>query len=181
MIRAWRGSYALRLLSNRTAAGNPELHDFLSRMGLVEPFVEQVPPPEMWPYGLGHRAEVTEMWRRVEAVIGALDDEVGRRRERLVLFYVPAGFEQNDRAWELTRRRYHMGRRWQRDRVFEGLADLAVIKGLSLADPRPSFREVEALGQRTYFPEDGHWNELGNRLAARALYGAVVPLGGGDR
>ena len=174
VIRPWRGSYALRLLSNRTLAGNPELHAFLGRIGLVEPFVEQSPPPEMWPYGLGHRDEVVEMWRRVEAVIDALDDEVERRQERLVLFYVPAGFEQNDRAWELTRRRYHMGPRWNRDRVFEDLAAVAIRRRLTIVDPRPSFREAEASGQRTYFPEDGHWNEVGNRLAARCLDGVVA-------
>lgn len=180
VIRPWRRSYALRLLSNRTGAGNPELHDFLSRIGLAEPFVEQSPAPEMWPYGLGHRDEVGEMWRRVEAVIGALDDEVERRQARLVLFYVPAGFEQNDRAWELTKRRYHMGRRWQRDRIFEGFAEVALRRRLTIVDPRPSFREAEASGQRTYFPKDGHWTEVGNRLAAHSLYGAVVPPGRGD-
>lgn len=180
VIRPWRRSYALRLLSNRTGAGNPELHDFLSRIGLAEPFMEQSPAPEMWPYGLGHRDEVGEMWRRVEAVIGALDDEVERRQARLVLFYVPAGFEQNDRAWELTKRRYHMGRRWQRDRIFEGFAEVALRRRLTIVDPRPSFREAEASGQRTYFPEDGHWTEVGNRLAAHSLYGAVVPPGPGD-
>ena len=119
------------------------------------------------------------MWQRVEAVIGALEDEAQRRHARLVLFYVPAGFEQNDRAWILTKRRYHMGRRWERDRVFEGFRAIAQGARLTLVDPRPLFREAEASGQRTYFPEDGHWTELGNRLAAETLYRALVTPGEG--
>jgi len=73
-----------------------------------------------------------------------------------------------------------MGRRWQRDRVFEGFTEVALRRRLMVVDPRPSFREAEESGQRTYFPEDGHWTEIGNRMAAHSLYGAVVPQGPGD-
>ncbi len=176
-VRPWRGSYALRLVSNRTAAGNPDLHELLGRLGLVEPYPDRSPPPDMWPYGLGHPREVDDMWQRVEAVIAALDEDVRRGHHRLLLFYVPAGFESSDRAWDLTRRRYDMGRRWERDRVFEGLRAIAQGRGLTLVDPRPLFREAQASGQATYFPEDGHWTETGNRLAAKVLGDALRPAG----
>ena len=48
-IEPWKGSMALRLLSDRTANGNPRLHRLLARLGLVEPVKRQEPTPDLWP------------------------------------------------------------------------------------------------------------------------------------
>jgi hypothetical protein len=172
VFRPWRRSYALRLLSQRTGAGNPELHRVLARVGLTEP-IDDTPPPEMWPYGLGHRAEVLEMWRRFVALVSALRGEVDKGGGELVLFYAPAAFETDDRAWDLTRRRYRFGRRWERDRVAGDLAATAAELGILLVDPRPEFRAAFAGGRRTNYPVDGHWNVAGNALAAEVLERAI--------
>lgn len=172
VFRPWRGSYALTLLSNRTAAGNPELHRLLSRVGLVEPF-DDAPPAELWPYGLGHRPEVADMWRRFAAILTALHGDAEVAGQHLLLFYVPAAFEYDDRAWDLTRRRYRLGRRWDRDRVASDLAAAVEEIGVPLVDPRPEMRTAMASGRRPCFPADGHWNVVGNALAAQVLERAI--------
>jgi hypothetical protein len=172
VFRPWRGSYALCLLSNRTVAGNPELHRLLARVGLTEP-IDDKPPPEMWPYGLGHRAEVLEMWRRFAALLSALHADVSATGGQLVVFYAPAAFESDDRAWDLTRRRYRFGPRWDRGRVAADLLAAAAEQGVPLVDPRPELRAALMSGRRTNFLIDGHWNVLGNELAAEVLERAI--------
>jgi hypothetical protein len=168
-LKPWRGSYALRLLSDRTSSANPELHGRLERLGLTEPLPDRAPPPEMRPYQRSSRPDVAEAWRRVDAVIAALKHDVTAAGGKHTLFYVPTRFEVNDRAWDRTRRRYRLGQRWDRDLVFEEFRVIAGRHGLPLTDPRPAFRQAEAAGIDVYFPQDGHWTEAGNALAAAEL------------
>jgi hypothetical protein len=135
--------------------------------------MDDKPPPEMWPYGLGHRPEVLEMWRRFSAILSALRIDVAPAGGQLVLFYAPAAFECDQRAWDLTRRRYRLGRRWDRERVAGDLAGVAAEQGVALIDPRPELRAAMAGGRRPYFLVDGHWNALGNEMAAEALERAI--------
>ena len=182
-IKPWRGSVALRLLSDRTSGANPGLHRALARLGLVEPEVDLGPMPrELWLFGPGHRDEVTLMWRRVRAILAALKQAAESRGARLVVFHVPARFEVDDRAWDLTRERYSMGRRWwRRERVFEDLRKACRSLGLLLVDPRDALRAAQASGRPAYFVRDGHWTAEGHAVAARALadflgrHGLVCP------
>ncbi|HEV8253586.1 MAG TPA: SGNH/GDSL hydrolase family protein [Vicinamibacteria bacterium] len=167
-LKPWRGSMALRLLSNRTVEGNPALHRFLARLGLVEPRPEEDPPIEMWPFGV-RRREVDDMWARTRALLRALAEEVHGRGARLVVLYAPSRFEVNDRAWDLTRDRYRLGRRWQRERVAERLAEVCRELSLPLVDPRAALHEAEDAGRGGYHPRDGHWNETGHAIAARVV------------
>lgn len=173
-LKPWRGSMALRLLSNRTSEGSPSLHRFLARLALVEPMREEPPSPEYWPFGPGPRPEVVDMWKRTAAILGALKQEVEKRAGRLVVFYVPVRFEVNDRAWELTRARYRLGPRWNRDRVFETLRRTCAALGLPLLDPREALRQAERSRRPAYLSHDGHWSETGHATAARELASFVT-------
>ena len=174
VLKPWRGSVALRLLSDRTSGANPRLHRFLARLGLVEPEPDEAMPEELWPFGPGHKQEVALMWRRTRAVLAALKEAAGSRGARLAVFYVPARFEVDDRAWELTRERYGMGRRWwRRERVFEDLREACGALDLPLVDPRAEMRAAEAAGNATYFVRDGHWTTEGHAVAARAIAAAL--------
>jgi lysophospholipase L1-like esterase len=169
-VKPWRGSVALRLLSDRTSGANPRLHRVLARLGLVEPETEEAMPRELWPFGPGHKEDVALMWRRARAVLGALKEEALSRGARLVVFYVPARFEVDDRAWELTRERYAMGRRWwRRERVFDDLRETCRALGLPLVDPRDDLRAAEASGRPAYYVRDGHWTPEGHAVAAHRI------------
>ena len=173
-LKPWRGSVALRLLSDRTSGANPRLHRFLARLGLVEPETDEAMPEELWPFGPGHKAEVTLMWRRTRAILAALKEAVESRGARLLVFYVPARFEVDERAWDLTRERYGMGRRWWRpEKVLEGLREACGALGLPLADPRERMRAAEDAGRATYFVRDGHWTAEGHALAAQVIAEAL--------
>lgn len=167
----WRGSMALRLLSLRTGT-TPRLHARLAAVGLVEPRPAPATelPEELYPFGPWKPGEVARNWRRFEALLHELEREVRAHGARLVVFYVPARFEIDDRAWEATRRQYGLGhRRWSRDKVFDELGRVCARLGLPLVDPRAGLRSAEAEGRTTYFPLDGHWTRHGHAAAAEAL------------
>lgn len=164
--RPWRGSMALRLLSNRTVESSPRLHAALATLGLVEPAPAD-PPREFWPFGPGHEREVEDMWARTRALLQALKRDVEADGARLAVVYVPVRFEVNPEVWKLTRARYHLGRRWNPDRVPARLKAVCAELGIPVVDPREPLRRAEAQGA-AYFTRDQHWNGVGNEVAAHA-------------
>jgi len=178
-IKPWRGSVALRLLSDRTSGANPGLHRALARLGLVEPEDAAGPlPREFWPFGPGHKDEIALMWRRVRAILAALNEAASSRGARLVVLHVPARFEVDDRAWELTRERYSMGLRWwRRERVFDDLRETCRSLDLPLIDPRDALRAAQTSGRPAYFVRDGHWTAEGHAVAAQAITDFLVREG----
>jgi hypothetical protein len=173
-VAPWHGSMALRLLGERTEQGNPPLHRLLARAGLVEPARSQELPADFWPFGPGHREEVAEMWRRTEAILVALRAEVEASGAHFAIFYIPDETEIDDRVAELSRQRYGMSPRWwRRGRVFDQLHGISVERDMTLLDSRHAFLEARRRGTAAYFPEDGHWNEDGHRVAADVLARAL--------
>ena len=166
--KPWHGSIALRLLSNRTVDASPRLHRLLARLGLVEP-VSPAPPKEYWPFSRDHAREVNDMWERTHHILTALKADVEGHGARLAVLYVPVRFEVNDRVWELSRQRYRMGRRWDRDVVFERLRAVCDDLGIPLVDPRDELRRQEATGAPAYYTRDVHWTAFGNAVAAHLL------------
>jgi hypothetical protein len=173
--KPWRGSVALRLLSNGTVDSSPTLHGMLARVGLVEP-VSNEPPKEYWPFGRDHPREVKDMWERTRHILAALKDEVTAQGARLAVFYVPVRFEVNDTVWQLSRQRYRMGRRWDRDAVVERLRALCEELGIPFVDPRDELRRQDATATPAYYTRDVHWTPAGNAVAAHALEPVVRSL-----
>jgi hypothetical protein len=134
----------------------------------VEP-VSAEPPKEYWPFGRDHAREVNDMWRRTRRILAALKADVEAHGGRLAVLYVPVRFEVNDAVWDLSRQRYHMGRRWDRDVVFERLRAVCEELAIPLVDPRSELRRQEATTAPAYYTRDVHWTASGNAVAARAL------------
>lgn len=166
--KPWHGSIALRLLSNRTVDASPRLHGLLARLGLVEP-VSREAPKEYWPFSRDHAREVNDMWERTHRILAALKTEVESHGGRFAVLYVPVRFEVNDGVWDLSRQRYRMGRRWDRDVVFERLRAVCEEIGAPLIDPRAELRRQEVTGAPAYYTRDVHWTASGNAVAAHAL------------
>jgi hypothetical protein len=166
--KPWRGSIALRLLSNRTVDASPRLHRVLARLGLVEPLSSE-PPKEYWPFGRDHAREVNDMWERTHRILAALKADVESHGGRFGVLYVPVRFEVNDEVWALSRQRYRLGRRWDRDLVFERLRAVCEEARIPLVDPRDALRRQETSGAPAYYTRDVHWTAAGNVVAAHAL------------
>lgn len=168
--RPWHGSIALRLLSQRTVDASPRLHAQLARLGLVEP-IPPDPPREMWPYGPYRQRYVDDMWVRTEAILAALQASARGHGAQFAILYVPPRFEVNDAVWALTWRRYGLGRRWERDKVYQRLLDVCTRIGIPLLDPRDELRRAELAGPPAYFTRDVHWTAVGNAVGARVASG----------
>ena len=174
--KPWRGSMALRLLSSRTARGNPKLHRFLEGFGLVAP-LSRDPPREYLVYGPPRFAEQVEpMWRVTEALLERLSAAVAAEQARLGILYVPAHFEVSDAAWAATSERYNLGPRWRRGAVIRRLDTISERLGIPLVDPTSALSAVEARQQPAYFRLDGHWNVAGHATAAEVLAPLVARL-----
>jgi hypothetical protein len=168
-LKPLRGSMALRLLSDHTAARNPGVHAALVELGLAEP--RRVPdtlPEEFWPFR-PPRQLGRAPWRKPTALLAAIAEAVRADGARLVVFYVPARFEIDAAAWELTRARYSLGRRWTREGAISWLRETCRALGVPLIDPRPAMRASQDAGHPPYFAIDGHWNEDGHAIAAREI------------
>lgn len=165
----FRGSMALRLLSQRTARSAPRLYRAVERLGLFPP-LSTSPPREYRVYGPPRFApEITPLWDLTGALIERLSQEVRARGAGFAVLYVPTRFEVNDEAWRLTCERYGMGRLWRRRAVIDELRRVCDRLGLDLLDPTEALRRAEADGEEAYYRYDGHWNTLGHAVAARVL------------
>src|SRR5439155_82400 len=146
----------------------PRLHRLLARLGLVEP-VSREPPREYWTFGRDHAREVNDMWDRTRAILAALDSDVRAHDAHLALLYVPVRFEVNDDVWSLTQKRYRMGRRWDRDVVFERLRAVCEQLGIPLVDPRAELRRQEGTAAPPYYTHDVHWTASGRSSSRPGL------------
>ena len=165
-IKPFGGSYALRLLGGRLENASPRLQRFLARFGIVRAArreEDDFPP-------LGYGPGKPMMWNRAFALIDALANAVRATGARFLVFYVPARFEVNDAAWELTLVRWGTDTSGlSPDRVFSDLRAGCSQRGIELVDPRAALRVAEGSGHPAYFVEDAHWSEVGHRIAAEAL------------
>jgi lysophospholipase L1-like esterase len=169
-LSPWHGSAALRLLGLRTERSNPPLHDWLAGAGLVEPAADHAPTRD-WLQSYGPATDVTERrWRVTRALLGALRDSVSAHGARLVVLYVPAGFEVDDDDWRRTRERWGLdGEGWDVRVVARELAAACRTLDVPFVDPPAALREADRTGRRAYYQDDPHWNEVGHRVAAMDL------------
>ncbi len=158
-------------LRERLWFGAPHVYNQLGRLGLWEPNRPTGARIELRVFSRERIPRLEGGWEKTEALLKRLGEAVGSHGGRLLVVYVPARFEVNDRAWQLTRAKYRLDDAlWDRRLVRERLEDTARRAGLSLLDLTPAMRRADK-GWRggPYYEYDGHWNALGHAVAAAEL------------
>jgi hypothetical protein len=171
----WRGSWALELVSRRTASGNPRLHRVLSSLGLVRPYAPSRRMEDILMFYGPPNERTEEGWRRTEAILAALRDAVEKDGSRFAVFYVPSRLELVPRDWLLTRERWELeGEGWQASRIFDRLRHACGRLAIRLIDPRAPLTQAELSGPPAYLPTDPHWTAAGHAVAARVIARALA-------
>ncbi len=139
-------------------------------------------PPDYRVYAPPYPPEWERGWAVTEAVLRRLDVEVSGSGGRLLVLILDDLQEQveGDLAARLARRFPGSGLAWDPEAPFRRLADFCRREGIECLDLLPVFRREYAARPRLFhFPDDGHWNEEGHRLAARALADYLASPGEG--
>ncbi len=177
----WLGRSALyRLVRARLWHNAPDLYYRLGLLGLwpAKRSGGRRPEYQVLETSPEARAAVSGCWEKTGAVLEQLASEVRGQGRKLAVIYVPSRMEVDGRAWRPTLRRFEMSES-QSDRrlVYEGLREICARLSLPLCDLTPSLKRVEHgfLGG-PYFPDDGHWNERGHRVAAEAVVDFLAGL-----
>jgi hypothetical protein len=180
-------SALLEFIRERLVRGRPGVYQRLARWGLFAPLEPERPAPELEVYRKSLPPRLQFAWRRTLRILEALQSEVRARDGRLLVVYVPAAFEVDDRTWDLTRLRYGLDQAgWDRDAFAQRVVSVGRRRGLAVQDLTPPLRSAQLRGA-TYFTYDPHWNARGHAAAASAVAerlradGLVACLGGRRR
>ena len=157
-------------MRERLACGAPSAFNRLASWGLWEPLGGDYIPRQMKVYKRKLLGDIERSWELTEDILNALNRSVLAHDARFAVVYVPSRFEVSDRDWDLTRLRFSMNERWDRDLVRQRLRRLSDSGGYPLLDLTPALRTAEEswFGE-PYFRVDGHWNETGHGVAAEAV------------
>ncbi len=167
----WRGSAALRVLSDATLEHAPALHRQLGGWGIVD-YGEA--PPELWPFSV--RDEAKSAAARFDEGLGQLARNVDASGGRLVVLYAPAQFEVDEADWDALLQRYVMSRRlFNPTRLVRKLERVTEELELPLVNPLLALRKEPGAKSR-YDAATGLWNERGNATVGGVLADAVVGI-----
>ena len=165
------GSALFGFVRDRLYRGAPDLHDRLAKLGLWAPIQERGARLELRVFETRTIPDLEEAWSKTAAILQTLRDDVEASGAHLLVAYVPSRMEVHDDSWRLTQRLYGFEPAgWDRRRVAERVLALGRRDGFPVLDLTPPLRDVDhGLAGRPYFDEDGHWNAIGHRAAARAI------------
>jgi hypothetical protein len=158
-------------VDDRLMGGAPQLWDRLAARGLVAERGRAEPREEWRVFRTGPTPRIDGAWLRTRLVLEALASEAAADGVPVVVVYVPAAFEVDDEAWELTRYIHEMAEgEWDRTLVRQRLGRLGrdlEVPVLDLTEP------LRADGGKVYFTYDPHWNARGHHVAGRSLAGML--------
>ena len=168
-----RGSALFGWVRDRLKRGAPRTYDALAALGLWPRIRVISPPRELFVYRKDPPQFVIRAWDETGAILGALRARVEADGGHLMVAYVPSRMEVADRDWELTQITYGLKEGdWERGLVRQRLVALGRSGGFPVLDLTPPLRREDrgALGG-PYYVHDGHWNAVGQRVAAREVAG----------
>jgi hypothetical protein len=170
--RRAEGSALKYFILERLITGAPKLYAQMASVGLVAPYEPETVPDELRVYKKrGQLAEVRAAWARTNDILKAFAGAVRAERAVPVVAYIPASFEVVDNDWDLTLMNYAMQPdAWDRGLVRARLGEFAAGNGSLFLDFTEELREAtRGWSGPPYFQHDGHWNDLGNDVAGKAL------------
>ena len=168
-LQPWRGSIALRLLSNRTVDASPGAAPRARPPGPRAARRERSTARVLAVRARATAARSRRCGAPRRRCSAALKQDVEAHGARLAVLYIPARFEVNDGVWQTTRARYKLGKRWDPYVVYDRLKAILDAQGTPLLDPRDALRATETTGPPAYYTRDVHWNAVGNAVAAEGL------------
>jgi len=123
--------------------------------------------------------EIEEAWKKTAAILAAFANEAHADGAEFLVVGIPSRLEVDERAWELTRALYGVDdRTWDRGLVMKRLLEIArgaSIRVLDLTEPlRAGYR---GLGEKPYYPFDGHWTAQGHAIAATEIQRILTEQG----
>lgn len=159
-------------IKERLWFGAPRLYNRLGRLGLWAPNRPIGARLEQRVYSREVNPQLEGGWEKTDAILGKLAEDVRGAGRLLLVVYIPARFEVNDRVWRLTAEKYDIRdlAGWDRGLVRMRLGAIARRASVPMLDLTPALRAAERgfLGA-PYFDQDGHWNALGHDVAAREV------------
>jgi len=162
----------------RLRRGAPDAYAALARIGLWPAPRVETPHDQLKVFRTRTIADIEAAWEATDAILRALAAEVEAHHARLLIAYVPSRMEVSDRDWDLTRKRYGMEEgKWDRGLVARRLSGIGREAGIPVLDLTGPLRAAQGAFEGPYYVEDGHWNALGHRVAAREVERALRELG----
>jgi lysophospholipase L1-like esterase len=165
-------------MTQRLRRGAPRAYAALARTGLWAASRVEAPHDQLKVFRTRPIGDIETAWEATATILEALAREVEAHGGRLLVAYVPSRMEVSDRDWELTRLRYGMEPgRWDRGLVARRLGDIGRAARFPVLDLTVPLRAEEGRWTGPYYVEDGHWNALGHRVAAREVQRTLHDLG----
>ncbi len=166
------GSALRYFVIERLLSGAPRFYARLAARGWVGAYESETVPEEMLVYKTVRRQleDVDRAWERTRDILAAFSKTARARNATPVIAYVPARFEVIDADWDMTNLKYSMNpSAWDRRGVAKRLAALSSEAGIPFLNLTDDLKaSVGWLSGSPYFQYDGHWNALGNDVAARS-------------
>ena len=103
--------------------------------------------------------------------LAAMQESLKQKEIGFMVAVFPDEFQVDPSLRQAVIERYRMNPskyRWNHAQTL--LRDFCGQRGIEFHDFLPAFEQAHGAGQRLYLPNDSHWNDAGNGLAARLLY-----------
>jgi lysophospholipase L1-like esterase len=118
---------------------------------------------------------IRDGWARTEELLREFRDVVRGGGADLLVLLVPDEFQVSAALFKaIIEAKGLQASSYDLDLPQRRLRDFCEREGIDVVDVLPVFRERTERGEVLYVPEDTHWNEAGNRLAAEELLEPVA-------
>jgi len=160
-----RHSYLYSFVTNRLK-GTKALRAFFRKSNVAV----NVFPIELQFYNKAFSPTVEECYRATYQALDELKDHCELIGTRPLIIGIPTQTQINPRIWKKVQHIYGLeASNYDLDLPNKVIAEICKEAGVEYFDLLPALRSVAQNGQQPYFEIDGHWNQLGHRLAAESI------------